>query len=181
MHIDDFVKEAVATTIQTELRDPIGQTVSAILAETLGDQSFQDTLEDLVSEQLSQALQPRKRPEKKFKTVPQFVDGFIRPNYPTTQGKQENANWSKQWYRHPEVVARFTTLWCTYERLRAENPNGFLEQFLRVHADYHMKHIMSDTGVFASCSHSDSPSIPLPVTPPEPKTDQPHNPAQAES
>ena len=42
MHIDDFVKEAVATTIQTELRDPIGQTVSAILAETLGDQSLQD-------------------------------------------------------------------------------------------------------------------------------------------
>lgn len=178
MNLDDFIKEAVSTGVQKRLSEVVADTVSEIMSETLGDPSFQDAYEEKVTESIHEALTPREQPEKKFKNVAQFVDGFIRPHYPTSQAKQDQANWSKRWYDHPEVVARLDALWRTYERMRAADPQGFLESFLRVHADYHMRQIMSDTGVFASCSHTDTPSIPLPVLPPKPKTDRPDSSAQ---
>ncbi|MDN6740640.1 MAG: DUF4913 domain-containing protein [Corynebacterium casei] len=174
MHLDDFVKDAVSESIQMGLRAPISDAVTAMLKDALNDPTFQEHLENMVTEGVHQALTPREQPEHKFKNVAKFVDGFIRPHYATTKSKQDQANWSKRWYEHPEVVARLDALWRTYERMRATDKEGFLESFLRNHADYHMKQIMSDNAVFASCSHNDTPSVPLPVLPPKPK----HDPAE---
>ena len=171
MNLDDFVKQSVEQSVRAGLQDTIGQIVAEILEETAMDPTFQEQIENMTTESVHKALIPREEIEHQFKSPAEFVDKFIRPYYATTKAKQDTVNWSKRWYKHPEVVARLDTLWRTYERMRAENREGFLEAFLRNHADYHMKQIMSDNAVFASCTHTDTPSVPLPSLPPEPKQD----------
>lgn len=171
MKLDDFVKDAVEQSVRAGLQETIGQIVAEILEETAADPTFQEQIETLTTESVHKALTPREEYEKKFKSPAEFVDKFIRPHYATTNAKKDQVNWSKRWYKHPEVVARLDSLWRTYERMRQADREGFLEAFLRNHADYHMKQIMSDNAVFSSCTHNDTPSVPLPSLPPKPKQD----------
>ena len=168
MSLDNFVEQEVVSALHTELQQPIGQIVSKTLTGLLNDKEFTKALEDRVQESITDTLKPKNLPEQKYKTVAQFVDGEIRPAYPTTVGQLDQLNWSRRWYKHPEVVARLGALWVTFERLRREDKDGFYEKFLRVHADYHMRQIMADDGVFARCSRTDTKSVPLPVEPDDP-------------
>ena len=103
--------------------------------------------------------------ETQFPTVYEFVDRLILPMYGATGSRIRSVNWSARWWAHPEAVARLDRLWRRYEYLRVNEPVTFLETFLRGHADYHMRHLMSETGVFADCRREDEPTIPLPSAP----------------
>lgn len=100
-----------------------------------------------------------------FKSVYQFVDDFILVTYATTAGRIEDENWAPEWWSHPEAVLRLHTLWLSYETERKKAPATFLEHFLRVSCDYHMRFLMQPDGVFAACNPDDSPSVPLKTTP----------------
>ncbi|TVS26978.1 DUF4913 domain-containing protein [Corynebacterium sanguinis] len=163
--MESMIKQLVFEALREAVKTQVHEEVAAQFARQLEDEDFADELEMVVGELAESATQITTKPEPKFKNVFDFVDNFIRPMYPTTKNSQDRANWSKQWYKHKEVGQRLEALWVIYERMRQEDPEGFLEKFLRDHADYHMRQIMADGGVFSYCSASDTPSIPLPVEP----------------
>lgn len=104
-------------------------------------------------------------PQPRFATMFDFVDQLILPLYGTTVMQQREVNWSKKWWAHPEAIVRLNGLWKTFEKLRIEAPAVHMELFLRVHADYHMHHLMAADGVFAQCRREDQETIPLPTEP----------------
>lgn len=155
--VSDFVKQTIATAV--------GDTVLEAVNAKLEDPDFSDEFEMIVGSEIEKLTTITTAPEPQFKSVVEFVDRFIRPMYATTRSGQDRVNWSRKWYTHPEAVTRLNALWRTYERLRSRDEDGFLEEFLRVHADYHMRQIMSEDGVFAQCSARDTASVPLPAEP----------------
>lgn len=165
--MENTIKSIVAGLVRKQFETFLTKQIAEAMGTKLEDPEFSDELEMIVGSEVDNQMTLRKTPEPRYKTVVEFVDGFIRPMYPTTASKAERVNWSKQWYKHPEVVARMHTLWRTYELKRAENPNGFLEEFLRVNCDYHLRHIMAEEGVFSQCAVNDTASVPLPIIPAE--------------
>mgnify|MGYP001043404163 CR=1 FL=1 len=163
--MESMIQQLVADAVRAEIKKEVQEQVTQALGRRLKDEDFSDELAMLIGEFAEEKTQITTKPEPKFKSVYDFVDNFIRPMYPTTKNSQERANWSRQWYKHKEVGQRLEALWVIYERMRQEDPEGFLEKFLRDHADYHMRQIMADGGVFSYCSAADTPSIPLPVEP----------------
>jgi hypothetical protein len=103
--------------------------------------------------------------EFRFKSVYEFVDQFILVTYATTAGRIEDENWAPEWWSHPEAVLRLHGLWMLYETMRKESPATYVDPFLRVSCDYHMRFLMQPDGVFAACNPDDSPSVPLKTTP----------------
>jgi hypothetical protein len=164
--MDKIIEQLTTEAVREALQAVIFEEVSVKMAELMGDEAFTDKLEKIMAEKFDEAVTPAQAPEPQFKSVLEFVDGFIRPMYATTLNDQDTVNWSKRWYTHPEAVARLSGLWRIYEIQRAKDKQHFLEEFLRIHADYHMRHLMADGSVFSRCSSSDVPSIPLPVTSP---------------
>lgn len=169
--MESMIKQLVVEAVREAVKMQVREEVAATFARRMEDEEFADELEMLVGELAEEKTQITTKPEPKFKSVFDFVDNFIRPMYPTTKNSQERTNWSRQWYKHKEVGQRLEALWVIYERMRQEDPEGFLEKFLRDHADYHMRQIMADGGVFSYCSATDTPSIPLPVEPDETKNE----------
>lgn len=110
-------------------------------------------------------LTPPEEPAPKYSSVVEFVDEFLVVMYPFTADRAKTVRWTPQWWRHPEAVMRIAALWNRYEELRVKEPATFMETFLRVHADYHMRQLMAPEGVFDSCKREDQPSIPLPSAP----------------
>ena len=103
--------------------------------------------------------------EFRFKSVYEFVDQFILLTYATTAGRIEDENWAPEWWSHPEAVLRLHGLWMLYETMRKESPATYVDPFLRVSCDCHMRFLMQPDGVFAACNPDDSPSVPLKTTP----------------
>lgn len=103
--------------------------------------------------------------ETQYLSVYEFTDQLLAPLYGATEARIRSVNWSARWWAHPEAVARLDALWRRYEMLRVEEPATYMETFLRVHADYHMRQIMSETGAFADCRREDVPTVALPTTP----------------
>ena len=97
----------------------------------------------------------------RFPTLYEFVDQIILPYYGTSAARASQVNWSPTWWKHPEVIARLESLWLRYESLLIEEPATAMETFLRVHADYHMRHLMGETSVLQDCRREDTPTIPL--------------------
>lgn len=157
--VEDITRALVRRKIE-ELITPLVQAEVKAFTE---DEENKDCLRQIVTDEAQRALQLEAPVEPQFKSVVEFVDRFIRPMYPATAATMSRTNWSAHWYKHGEVVARLEALWVTYEAQRRTGGDGFLEAFLRVHCDYHMRQIMSETGVFAECSTEDVKSIPLPT------------------
>lgn len=103
-------------------------------------------------------------PELQFPSVYEFVDRIILPFYGTSQARLSQVNWSARWWAHPEVIARLEGLWMRYEMLRIQEPGTYMETFLRVHADYHMRYLMGETSVLQDCRREDTPTLPLPTS-----------------
>lgn len=103
--------------------------------------------------------------EFRFKSVYDFVDQFILVTYATTAGRIEDENWAPEWWSHPEAMLRLHGLWMLYETMRKESPATYIDPFLRLSCDYHMRFLMQPDGVFAACNPDDSPSVPLKTTP----------------
>ncbi|MCF4006130.1 DUF4913 domain-containing protein [Corynebacterium uropygiale] len=97
-----------------------------------------------------------------FPDVYSFVEDFLLGLYPTTLADQKQVNWNKWWYKHEFAIARLTALWMRYEQLRVEDPQAHLETFLRVHADYHMKWLMTDGEFFSRTKRTNQDACPLP-------------------
>lgn len=164
--MDKIIEQLTNEAARSALQDVIAEAVAARMEQLMGDEDFTAEIDKITQEKIAEAVTPAQEPEPQFKSVVEFVDGFIRPMYATTLNDQDAVNWSKRWYTHPEAVARLSGLWRIYEIQRAKDKQHFLEEFLRIHADYHMRHLMADGSVFSRCSSSDVPSIPLPVTSP---------------
>ncbi len=103
--------------------------------------------------------------EFRFKSVYDFVDQLILVTYATTAGRIEDENWAPEWWSHPEAMLRLHGLWMLYETMRKESPATYIDPFLRLSCDYHMRFLMQPDGVFAACNPDDSPSVPLKTTP----------------
>lgn len=110
--------------------------------------------------------------ETQFLDVYQFFDQLIAPLYGVTDARLQSTNWAKTWWAHPDVVLRLDSMWRRYEQLRIAEPATFLETFLRVHGDYHMRWLMREDGVLADCRREDMPTLPLPSAPIPDSTDQ---------
>jgi hypothetical protein len=164
--MDKIIEQLTNEAVRSALQDVIAEAVAARMEQLMGDEDFTAEIDKITQEKIAEAVTPAQEPEPQFKSVVEFVDGFIRPMYATTLNDQDTLNWSRSWYTHPEAVARLSGLWRIYEIQRAKDKQHFLEEFLRIHADYHMRHLMADGSVFSRCSSSDVPSIPLPVTSP---------------
>lgn len=162
--MSEIIQKLTSEIVQEALEEDITEAVNIHLSELLGnDPSVIEYATTVAKKAAEKAVLPPTPPEPQFASVVEFVDNFIRPMYATTASKQDQANWSPRWYTHSEAVARLDALWRCYEEKRRANPNGFLEEFLRVNADYHMRQLMSADGVFAQCRRDDYPSVPLPI------------------
>lgn len=161
--MDKIVEQLATLAVSDALKEIVVGEVAGRIEELMGQEEFTEKLEKIINEKFEEAVTPAEKIEPKYKSVVEFVDDFIRPMWATTRNGQDTANWSKQWYLHPEAVSRLSALWRIYEIHRGRDPENFLEGFLRVHADYHMRYLMSEESVFAQCSTTDTPSVPLPV------------------
>lgn len=164
--MDRIIEQLTTEAVRDQLDQVVKELVAERLSELLGDEDFTGRLDEISQRTFAAAIAPEPDPEPQFKSVFDFVDDFIRPMYATTQNDQESVAWSRTWYTHPEAVARLSGLWRVYEIQRAQNKQHFLEDFLRVHADYHMRFLMAENSVFSRCTTADTPSIPLPVSEP---------------
>ncbi|MGO3084463.1 DUF4913 domain-containing protein [Ancrocorticia populi] len=162
--MSEEIEKLTSKIVQQILLEDIDAAVNEHLSELFGtDSRIFEYVTTSAKKAAEKAVLPPTTPEPQFASVVEFVDNFIRPMYATTASKQDQANWSPRWYTHSEAVARLDALWRCYEEKRRANPNGFLEEFLRVNADYHMRQLMSADGVFAQCRRDDYPSVPLPI------------------
>ena len=162
--MDKIIEQLATDAVREVLTEVVNEEVASRMSELMGDEQFTEKIETVTTEKFEQAVTPAEKIEPKYKSVIDFVDGFIRPMWATTRSGQDKVNWSKEWYRHPEAVSRLSALWRIYEIQRGRDPENFLEGFLRVHADYHMRHLMAEDSVFSQCTSTDTPSVPLPVT-----------------
>lgn len=158
--IKKLTENAVQATIQESVDVAVHEYLQALFGE---DPSILDQAVDHARDHAKKSITVDQPIEPHFKSVADFVDMFIRPMYATTLNQQDKANWSRRWYAHPEAVARLDALWRCYEHKRRKSPNNFLEEFLRVNCDHHMKYLMAEGGVFSQCRTDDYESVALPV------------------
>lgn len=163
--MQDTLEDVTRAIVRRKIEELIGPMVQEQFREFTQDENNANQVQQIVTDEAKKALAIQRTKEPQFKDVSEFVDRFIRPMYPATAATMSRTNWSARWYKHPEVMARLETLWFTYEAQRRTGGKAFLEGFLRVHCDYHMREIMRADGVFAECSTADVPSVPLPTDP----------------
>ena len=98
-----------------------------------------------------------------YPNVFMFVDRFIRPMYEVSVARVSQVSWSEKWWNHDSVLIRMKALWRRFEQLRLDEPDTYMETFLRVHADYHMDRLLDNPpSVLIDSKKEDSPSVPLP-------------------
>lgn len=86
-----------------------------------------------------------------FPNMGEFVHSWLLQVVNRTVDNQ-NTFWCSEWWKHPEAVCRFATLWRSWEEGRynmATFTNWWRDQM-----DYHMSVLMSPTGPFRYCNES---------------------------
>lgn len=141
--------------LKNTLRDDeeVQRAVRAEVARTY--QSFTASLSD-------------EQPEPQFSDVFDFVENFLSRIYCVADIAERQTNWSAHWFEYEHAVLRLTALWQRYEQLKIAEPATFMETFLRVHGDYHMRQLMSPDGVFAYCKRQEAHTRPLATAPAQP-------------
>lgn len=155
-NVEELTRAMVRRAIEGKIKSRVLDEVNRFADE------HEEWLHETVQEEARRVLEIVEPIEPEFKSVSEFVDLFVRPMYPTTAATVERTNWSARWFEHGEAMARLHAMWVKYEAMRRKDEQGFLEEYLRVHADYHMRQLMKDDGVFAECSAQDVESVPLP-------------------
>lgn len=165
-----MTEEVVGAVLKAELARRLTVGLSETLDEQtrsmLSDPNYQEALESAVSDffrKHQENLEPPKKQKRMYASVVEFVEEFITKMYPTSS--VVTPNWTSRWWEHPQAITRLSALWQTFERLRVEQPATYMETFLRVHADYHMRYLMGDNGVFAQVRNTPEKPTPLPVEP----------------
>jgi Domain of unknown function (DUF4913) len=109
-------------------------------------------------------------PEPFYGDVGEFVAAFLAPIWRhRVDADGRNSTWCRQWWRHPEAVARLDALWRAWEHLRLDAATG-MSVWFRDHADHHMAILTSIDGPLGGCTLvQHKPKFPaLPVEPPQP-------------
>lgn len=146
------------------LADASEDTITSVAESLSNDDEVQRKLRALAAKTAQKTiadLDSDATPEPQFTDVFEFVDKLLSRIYPVTEIRKDEVNWSPNWPKHEAVVLRLSALWWRYEQLRIEEPNTFMETFLRVHADYHMRYLMRDGGLLADNKRRESPTTPL--------------------
>lgn len=161
-----YIENHVEASVFDSLNHAISLTLADALEDVITDEAVKAAVEEKVTAAVDTAV--KKITEDKhthFSNVYEFVDNLIAPLYPFPRSREREVRWARRWWAHPEAVARLYGLWMRFEQLKAAEPATYLETFLRVHADYHMRQLMIEGGVFDACRRQDEPSIPLPTDP----------------
>lgn len=101
-----------------------------------------------------------------FASVDQWITGWLLPMW-TRDLHGDESTWCPQWWRHPEAVARLTSLWLSWEHLRLDAATG-MSSWWRDHADHHLAVLLSSSTVFKGCSPKGHTDYPLPQLPSDP-------------
>lgn len=110
-------------------------------------------------------------PKLRYPSLPEFVEAQIARLYIRSHERSSREySWCDEWFKHPEVVARFSALWRAFESLRQDPGLGPSVYWIQ-HLDPHMREILSPAGPFSRCEvgkHSDllCDQMPL-VAPPD--------------
>ena len=89
-------------------------------------------------------------PRLKFRSLPDFVTGFVLPNWRHTLRDQET-RWCSTWWEHSEAILHLEALWESFESLRNQ-PGIGPSTFLIGYFNAHMTYLTSPSGPFRSCS-----------------------------
>jgi hypothetical protein len=101
-----------------------------------------------------------------FESLEAFVTGYLLRMYRRAVSGND-ATWCREWWRHPEAIARLDALWRAWEYLRLDPATG-MSVWLRDHCDFHMRVLLSGDGPFKGCTpekHGARPLQPLPSDP----------------
>jgi len=101
-----------------------------------------------------------------FESLEEFVTGYLLRMYRRPVSGND-ATWCREWWRHPEAIARLDALWRAWEYLRLDPATG-MSVWLRDHCDFHMRVLLSGDGPFKGCTpekHGARPLQPLPSDP----------------
>lgn len=162
--LEKHVHDMLTSALVNRQAETLEKAVTAQLDDDEVAEATSAAIERHVAEYVEK-LSPPAKPDRKYSTVIEFVDEFLVIMYPYTADRAKTVRWTPFWWQHPEALMRITALWNRYEELRHAEPATFMETFLRVHADYHMRYLMAPEGVFDSCKRENQPSIPLPTAP----------------
>jgi hypothetical protein len=97
-----------------------------------------------------------------FHSLEAFVTGYLLRMYRRAVSGND-ATWCREWWRHPEAIARLDALWRAWEYLRLDPATG-MSVWLRDHCDFHMRVLLSGDGPFKGCTpekHGARPLQPL--------------------
>lgn len=164
------MKQRIATKVEEAIFDELSPLFRKALIESVRSVVSDEALQDAVIAEARTAAEATARemlekPETHFASVYDFVNDFLVQMYPYAPSRERDVRWTARWWAYPEAVARLSALWYRFEQLKKAEPATYLETFLRVHADYHMRVLMTEGGVFDSVRRTGEASIPLPSDP----------------
>lgn len=105
-----------------------------------------------VQEQHPQLIEALKDMDLLFDTVWDWVDGwFVKVvRRPINQMAGKGLSWDPEWWRYPEVVARFQSLHASWEHARANQSLSAMSTWWVSHLEPHLRIILDgDTGPMA--------------------------------
>lgn len=88
--------------------------------------------------------------ELRFKSLPQFVDEYVLPNWRHSQN--QDARWCARWWEHSEAILHLEALWESFEELRLDVSGTSVSTFLLQYFLPHMSVLTSPSGPFWLCS-----------------------------
>lgn len=111
----------------------------------------------------------KKSPPLLYPDLATFVHEQLIPAY--RRRLSSGRVWCRQWWKHPEAMARLDALWMAFEHLRHDTGTG-MSIWWRDHVDHHMAVLLDPDGPMKGCDaergiHNDRME-PLPCDPPPP-------------
>ncbi|MBZ8176207.1 DUF4913 domain-containing protein [Corynebacterium sp. 3HC-13] len=127
----------------------------------MNDETFDPDADLDLNEDIDDQVDEIAEYEPEFSSWMEFAEKFLLRMYPCTFSGLKDARWNKYWWRHFHAYTRIAALWRRYEQLRRDEPDTFLETFLRHHGDYHMDRLMREGDFFSHTMRKDQESYPL--------------------
>jgi len=99
-------------------------------------------------------------PQCYYGSLGEFASWLLEVYRRSTRG--HSRVWCRQWWKHPEAVARMDALWRAFEQLR-QDPGIGMSTFWGYHVDHHMDVLLDADGPFKGCEdgHSEHPLGPI--------------------